>query len=486
MTAPITLTTGQQEALDQLLAAVAQGKNAALHGAAGTGKTTLTGALIHRLLDQGLAITVAAPTHKALAVLRSRVPAEVSTVTVASLLGLKPVQRGRWVQFIADWRQAEKRGQLQGVDVLVVDESSMVSEALGRDLERLAASTGTTIICVGDPHQLSPVDPPPEDGEDEEQHRGVMAQLFLAPEVGPVVLTEVVRHQGPVLELANQIRDCTDLIAINEIWPDATTSTADSDVVVYPHQWAWMHVARTWLSDPRWESKPNAVRVICWSNRACLQVSDQIRTAIHGADADCWQKGEIVSNGDPIQDPGKPKTKPLAPSSCEWRITSAHPWSLDKTIATAEWHTPKRKERREFLIGCSLMVQRLQLTPLDADSTRQPIVVFVPPPGSTEWSALLTELRGQISKVAAGKARNQAWTAWHELKSWCCDIRSAAVLTVHRAQGSTFGHVFVHPDLSRCSSEDCTPLHYTALTRASKAVHLVRRTTPEPAGQIAA
>jgi late competence protein required for DNA uptake (superfamily II DNA/RNA helicase) len=130
---PLTLTAGQQQALDHLLNAVAAKTNTALHGPAGTGKTTLTGVLIERLLGQGRVLAVAAPTHKAVGVLRARVPDEVNCCTVASLLGLKPVARGRYIEFVADFKQAEKRGQLRGVDVLVVDESSMLSEQLGSD-----------------------------------------------------------------------------------------------------------------------------------------------------------------------------------------------------------------------------------------------------------------------------------------------------------------------------------------------------------------
>ena len=109
MTTPITLTPGQQQALDQLLAAVARRENTALHGPAGTGKTTLTGVLIQRLLEQGQSVVVAAPTHKAVGVLRSNVPTGVNCCTVASLLGLKPVAKGRFIQFIPDFKQAERR-----------------------------------------------------------------------------------------------------------------------------------------------------------------------------------------------------------------------------------------------------------------------------------------------------------------------------------------------------------------------------------------
>jgi len=156
--ADITLTPSQQQALVHLLDAVARRENTAVHGPAGTGKTTLTGVLIQGLLGQGRTVVVAAPTHKAVGVLRSKVPTGVICCTVASLLGLKPVAKGRFISFIADFKQAEKRGQLRGVNVLVVDESSMLSEQLGSELMKLAKSTGTTVICVGDAAQLPPVE----------------------------------------------------------------------------------------------------------------------------------------------------------------------------------------------------------------------------------------------------------------------------------------------------------------------------------------
>lgn len=111
MTSPAlsTLTPSQQVALDHLLAAVAAKTNTALHGPAGTGKTTLTGVLIQRLLEQGKTLTGAGPTHKAVRVLRSKVPDGVNCCTVASLLGLKPVAKGRFIQFIPDFKQAERR-----------------------------------------------------------------------------------------------------------------------------------------------------------------------------------------------------------------------------------------------------------------------------------------------------------------------------------------------------------------------------------------
>jgi exodeoxyribonuclease-5 len=301
-----------------------------------------------------------------------------------------------------------------------------------------------------------------------------MSAAFLAPPGGVARLTEIVRHQGPVLELATRLRQCGSIQEIHRAWPSRNLVDDQSSIVV--HRWPniWMAAAQEVLCDPRWDASPNTARIICWSNRACQKASEQIRAARYGDNSRLWQVGEIVGNGDAIQRPGESLSPPLAPSSYEWRITSAEQIQLTKNFGTFVWFTPKRKDRREFEIGCDLPAQRLTLQPLDPDGRVSTIQVNVPLPGDDTWRMHLSELKKEIAKVDPS-TRNKAWSAWHNLGSLCADIRSAAVLTVHRAQGSSFAHTWISNDLAFCSSADAVPLHYTALTRASKSVHIVER-----------
>lgn len=124
--------------------AAAEGRHTALHGPAGTGKTTLTGVLLDQLLAKGKDLMVAAPTHKAVGVLRGKIDPAIPTATVASLLGLKPAATA-----------ASSHGSLWRRD-------------LGSDLNGSAAAV-VEISPVSKPFQWWPAAeqrPSPQDGVD--------------------------------------------------------------------------------------------------------------------------------------------------------------------------------------------------------------------------------------------------------------------------------------------------------------------------------
>ncbi|WP_411869551.1 ATP-binding domain-containing protein [Vulcanococcus limneticus] len=153
----------------------------------------------------------------------------------------------------------------------------------------------------------------------------------------------------------------------------------------------------------------------------------------------------------------------------------AEPHQLKLHLGDAGWHAETRRDVRTFAIGCNVATHKLVLDSLVPGDRLSRIVVFVPVPGDDSWLTQIQALRQAITKIDAGPAKTKAWARWHELRSYCCDLRSAACLTVHRAEGCTFRNVWIAGDLAWCQTTDARALHYTSITRASQAVHLLRR-----------
>ncbi|WP_217428016.1 exodeoxyribonuclease V subunit alpha [Microlunatus speluncae] len=168
-------------------------------GGPGTGKTTTVARVLALLLDQpgsehrpgrGLRIALAAPTGKAAARLEeavrdatSRLPAgdrerlgDLGASTLHRLLGWLPGSRGRF---------RYHRGNHLPYDVIVVDETSMVSLTLmARLLE--AVRPDARLVFVGDPDQLSSV-----------EAGAVLADIAAAPGADDSALAEALGVLGP-------------------------------------------------------------------------------------------------------------------------------------------------------------------------------------------------------------------------------------------------------------------------------------------------
>jgi len=159
-----------------------------LFGYAGTGKTTLA-----RHLAQGVHgdVLFAAFTGKAAQVLRSRGAAKASTIH--SL-----IYRPRGEEAVEDEETGKtevlpmfslnRQSPLASASLIVIDECSMVDEALGMDL----LSFGTPVLVLGDPGQLPPIS----------------GGGFFTEHEPDILLEEIHRQalDNPIVELARQVR----------------------------------------------------------------------------------------------------------------------------------------------------------------------------------------------------------------------------------------------------------------------------------------
>jgi exodeoxyribonuclease-5 len=170
----MTLTKDQEAALSSIkdFCGSQEGTAFLLEGGAGVGKTFLLGEILKGANTSPLC--VAAPTHKAINVLRRKLDAfgvpwtlgydaytydgsSVITGTTAQLLGIRPVitdDQGTEVKF-------GKTGQgiLSKImpTVLVIDEVSMLGKIDFMALRETLKSAGSKLLAVGDAGQLPPV-----------------------------------------------------------------------------------------------------------------------------------------------------------------------------------------------------------------------------------------------------------------------------------------------------------------------------------------
>lgn len=161
LTKTYTLNQGQQEAFDGLRNAILRKdhldyRQFLLNGYAGTGKTFVMNRIVEAVKDIAPYINfgMTAPTHKAVKVLKknSELKNRLDFGTIHSFLGLKQVlieQRdGSYIETYKPDFSARRR--IDGIRVLIIDESSMLADELFEHLQNeLRSNSDLIIIYMG-------------------------------------------------------------------------------------------------------------------------------------------------------------------------------------------------------------------------------------------------------------------------------------------------------------------------------------------------
>ncbi len=160
-----------------------------LFGYAGTGKTTLAKHFAENVDGE---VLFAAFTGKAAQVLRSRGASNAKTIhsLIYRPRGEEEVENEETGKTqVAPMFSINRQSPVAKAALIIVDECSMVDEALGRDL----MSFGTPILVLGDPGQLPPV----------------TGGGFFTNEEPDFLLTDIHRQarDNPIIQLAMQVRE---------------------------------------------------------------------------------------------------------------------------------------------------------------------------------------------------------------------------------------------------------------------------------------
>ncbi len=205
----LALTSHQKEVVDEITTEIEDiivSENVdndvmmTLSGSAGVGKTFVTARIIKKILDFSNDITITAPTHKALLVVRGMIynskinSRHIKTQTLHSFLKVKLETNYKTGarKFVVDANEKEKCA----TKILIVDESSMVGGDLFAYIDQ-AVTEGRVkaVLFVGDPYQLPPVN----------SEKTTVFSLQKHYE-----LTEIVRQaeNSYIIKIASKIRDC--------------------------------------------------------------------------------------------------------------------------------------------------------------------------------------------------------------------------------------------------------------------------------------
>jgi exodeoxyribonuclease V len=385
-------------------------------GFAGTGKTSCMREVARLTASSAINIVYTTPTNKAAKVLREVVG---TAQTIYSLLGLRVDKNGETKQITHG-----KPVDLSEVDVIVVDEASMVNAHLFDLLQDVADKWHLKVIFMGDPAQLPPVKE--------------VESMALKGDVS-VELTKVMRHDNQILDLVTDIRK-----QVFSLVPTINIKTNSSG-----GEGVWK-VSKMDFRKKIFEAAANGEfadgrtsKVISWRNKMVDEYNQIVRQAIFGAEAvkGFYLPGDRIVAGGPCERGDEILLHTDDEAVVEGVLECKHPLE-------PKYHALELKARTEY----NEIIRLLVIHPISLQQ-------FL-----NDSEMLAHEARGNP----------KLWKRFWEHRDMFHDIRYGNALTAHRAQGSTYTNCFVdYQDvLYNRNRREAFQCLYVACSRASKRLYL--------------
>ncbi len=448
-------TPGQERAavaIERLMATQRTHPVLVLKGYAGTGKTTLVGALVKVLTRQRTPVVLLAPTGRAAKVLGGYARATAGTIH-------RRIYRA--LEDDAGFAMANVAGHKDAGALFVVDEASMIGgvgeEAMGSSLlEDLFlhafSAPGCKVLLIGDPAQLPPV------GSLHSAALDVRHLASIGLTAGQVEMTDVVRQEQASGILVNAT-------ALRALVPPEQAGEESPATAPAIHFEAFPDVIRTdgyelqdALEDAYAQVGADEVCVVCRSNKRAYQYSMQVRARIYGYE-------EEINGGDRLM---------VVRNNYYWAGQNGRP----DLIANGESITVKRVHGTEEKYGLRFAditaawwngVEERELdvkVMLDVLALESPAL---PGPRMRELSRMVVDDARPETKAARTKLiREDPWLN-------ALQVKYGYAITGHKAQGGQWHTVFVDQGYITEEMIDTAYVRwlYTAVTRAAQRLYLL-------------
>lgn len=412
---------------------------AVLAAPAGTGKTFTTAEIV-KALCKGYNIAVTSPTHKANSVIRemlinnaglTKEDAQVSTIH--SFLGLKLVyEKNRQVLK----HDPQSKVSNSNVDVLIVDECSMISEELYQHIKDQMWRVRRAVLFIGDRCQLPPV-----------EEEGRLGETKLSPTFDAPIkyeLTEVLRQalDNPILAIATAIREC---IGTNKNPTDIMLGAQNlSTIIPVENEDEFLETYRLCITEHKNSSKKiyefvNENKILAYTNYRVNLANVYIRSQL-------FDVPEEFTTGEPIVFES---------------ITENSPYVVQQIIQCPE-------VMKDDFLGFECWKFKLP---------NGSFIYGVGPRTRIFMEAKLDDLVKKIERKDINPLSNNrpyTWQDYYIIKNKLHIINYPYATTVHKSQGSTFDYTWFDTDFIdriRCNDTKCRIL-YTAMTRPRYSVML--------------
>lgn len=433
-----------------------------LKGYAGTGKTFLLNHFTEWYLSniRGEKIVLTAPTNKAVKVMFEKSEYfhnNLQYSTIHSLLGLvENIDPYGNVTFKPNPAVLPK---VQEYRVLIIDESSMLSDELFDMLMPYVMSEKLKILFAGDPYQIPPV------GKDncipfiEEEQK--------AYEIEVTELSEIVRQAegSPIIELSLQLRQDIHrdrlmvLDGITEPNEDGDgVHVFDRNETADASEFSSLLMETLFCSE-NFKENADFVKIIAWRNKTVDYMNDWVRKKLFGEACQKIEIGEKLIADKPIF--GDHGETILFTSNEEFVVEE---FTLANESINEGQYSLKYYDARVGSYTRSGMYVQTKIKILHEDS-------------EVTYDGILTVL----ASVAKGKPKGSweakaSWKEFYGFQKMFAPIKYNYAITAHKSQGSTYENTFViETDINMNRKVfERNRIKYTAITRPSKRLYVLR------------
>ena len=440
-----------------------------IKGWAGTGKTYCVSLFVKYALEIVYAnknwyrIAVTGPTNKSVRVIKKTSgirSTRVTFQTIHKLLGLKEkITMDGKQEFVND---GDFKPGIASTRLLIIDEVSMLNDDLFEKI--LQYREKTKIICMGDPAQIPPVGRPdciPFREELAKQYRIKTLELrrVMRQKEGNAIIDSSIMIRSDLGSPKSQVEPIS---VLNEKGEGVEFLNLNSGET----RRNFSKRLEEYFKSPQFSKDSEYAKIIAWRNKTVSTMNDLIRSVIYGDESKTSKilKGEKLIANNPIIQEGII----ILNTNDEFSV-------VDYTIKTESPRFMLSKNPDDEPVEITLKYYETTVSYLnDNDEEIQMVIEILHEDSEIEFQKFANVLK---LKAIEKKGADKSWLHYYNFLRRYADVSYSYSITAHKSQGSTYNTTFVLEDDINMNLDiiERNRIKYTAYTRASKKVYVLRR-----------